>query len=339
MGRRPKPWWRESCQAYYAMVNGKQRYLATNRRDADTELKRILQEEQSKGKVSIESVAAVLDDFLDWTKENRAPKTYEGYKAFCQSFIDKYGRVRVSDLTTDMVTKWLTGKTTWNSTTKRDAITCLQRGFNWAKRNRGLKYNPIQGMEKPEAQTRTAVVAPAEFGAILVKVKDQAFRDLLIVSYDSGCRPQEVKRLEARHVQIDKQRAVLPTPEAKGRRRVRTVYFPTERSMEIIKRLMKAHPEGKLFLNTWGNPWTASAVKIRFEHLEEKLGKRYRQYDFRHTWITRQLVAGVDSHVVATLAGHADTNMIHKVYSAIADDHKFLLEQAKKGAGASGAGE
>ena len=63
--------------------------------------------------------------------------------------------------------------------------------------------------------------------------------------------------------------------------------------------------------------------------------KRYRQYDFRHTWITRQLVSGIDSHVVAKLAGHADTNMIHKVYSAVADDHKFMLEQAMKGVGAS----
>ena len=37
------------------------------------------------------------------------------------------------------------------------------------------------------------------------------------MAYDSGCRPQEVKRMEARHVQREKHRAVIPTGEAKGK--------------------------------------------------------------------------------------------------------------------------
>ncbi len=110
----------------------------------------------------------------------------------------------------------------------------------------------------------------------------------------------------------------------------RAIYFPTTRSLEIIRRLVNEHPDGPLFLNLAGNPWTRFAVKCRFDRLQEKMGKRYRQYDFRHSFITRKLLAGVDSHIVAALAGHRDTKMIDSTYSHIADDYKVMLEQAKK---------
>jgi integrase len=83
-------------------------------------------------------------------------------------------------------------------------------------------------------------------------------------------------------------------------------------------------------LNRRGRPWTASAVRLRFARLEEKLGKLYTHYAFRHSWITRKLLAGVDSHMVAKLAGHSDTKMVDAVYSHVADDYKFMLEQAQK---------
>ena len=298
-------------------------------------LKRLLNEPAAES-ADTETVAGVLDEFLEWTKENRAPKTYRGYKDFCQAFIDEYGRLFVSDLTTGDVTTWLRKRTTWNRTTKRDAITCLQRGFNWAVKNIGLDKNPIRGMEKPEAETRATVVSPKEFDELLAEIKDNHFKDLLIVSYDCGCRPQEVKELEARHIDLGKQCWVLPKQEAKGKRKTRVIFIPTKRALQIIRKRVKQYPQGKIFRNTRGNSWTASAVKCRFAKLEDKVGKRYRQYDLRHTWITRQLVAGVDSHIVATLAGHADTKMIDDVYSHVADDHRFLLKQAKKGV--SGAG-
>jgi integrase len=220
------------------------------------------------------------------------------------------------------------------------------------------------------------------------------FRDLLIVSYDSGSRPQETKQLEARHLQLDKQRAVIPGEEVKGGR-TRAIYFPTDRCLEILKRLAKEHPTGPLFRNQKGMPWTGFAVKLRFDRIQISIGlqemakrgissavtkhdiealagklpktrlnrvtgkktpktpkkpsellseakqkltakeakqyaKRFRHYDLRHSFVTRKLRAGVDSHVVAALVGHKDTKMIDTVYSHVADDHKFMLEAAKK---------
>lgn len=329
MARTPKPWYWKSRKSWYVTINGERHNLGSDKKEAKDEFHRLMTSPTAK--LKNDSAAAVLDDFLTWCEENRARKTFTRYRDFIQAFIDKHGLVRVRELHSGHVTTWLNERSTWNSTTKRNAITALQRAFNWAVKNRGLDRNPLKGMEKPEAKRRTTVITPAQFDKLLAKIKDRPFRELLIVSYDSGARPNEIKRLRAEQVEIDKQRAVIAADEAKGGL-PRAVYFPTARSVTIIKQLVIERPDGALFLNNRGRPWTDMAVKCRMERLEDVLGFRVRHYDLRHSWITRKLIAGVDSHVVAALSGHRDSSMIDRVYSHVADDHSFMLEAAKKGA-------
>ena len=280
--------------------------------------------------VSEDTVAYVLDAALTWTYENRAKRTADRYKDFFQDFIESYGMVRVEELTPAHVTKWLAEKKTWNATTKHNALTALQRGFNLAVRNLGLRFNPIKGMEKPKPLTRTTVITPDEFEELIDHIEeDDPFYDLMICCYDSGCRPFEIKDLEARHVQPDKQRAVIPASEAKKGIQ-RAIYFPTERSWEIIQKLVQEFPEGPLFRNLRGNKWTGFAVKCRFAKLEDKVGRRLHQYALRHSRITDWLLAGVDSHTVAKLAGHRSTHMLDKTYSHVADDYEYMLDKAKQ---------
>lgn len=322
MARPNKLWYWKAQKTYCVTIDGKRHRLGKDKKEAQDEFHRLML--QSTPALS-DSIAVILDDFLTWTLENRAERTYKGYKDYCQSFVKEYPKVRVGDLTPTHVTKWLANKT-WNGTTKRNAIIAIQRGMNWAVKNRGLDRNPIKGMEKPEATSRMQIISLDEFKVILRNTPNRNFRNLLRFCWECGCRPQEAKMLEAKHIEFEKHRFKYETKDSKGKKSARVVYL-TEKAEVILRRIMA--PEGKLFLNNRGNPWTAYAVKCRFARLEEKIGKRYTQYAFRHTWITRKLKAGVDSHIVATLAGHKDTNMIHKVYSAIADDHEFLTQQAR----------
>ena len=74
----------------------------------------------------------------------------------------------------------------------------------------------------------------------------------------------------------------------------------------------------------------SKAKRVLIAREAKQYAKRFRQYDLRHSFVTRKLRAGVDSHVVAALVGHKDTKMIDTVYSHVADDHKFMLDAAKK---------
>ena len=202
MGRKSKPYWWEEKQGYYSKVNGKRHRLGDTQREANDALKALLKQTPI-GYADAESVTALLDAFLDWTLENRSPKTHRGYKDFCESFEAKWPRLKVHQLTPQKVTEWLQEQKTWNSTTKRSAITCLQRAMNWGKKNWNLTTNPLQGMEKPDAKRRRTIIDPKAFKALLKKIKDRSFSDLLTVSYEvseaagseaariSPCRPKK----------------------------------------------------------------------------------------------------------------------------------------------------
>jgi integrase len=151
----------------------------------------------------------------------------------------------------------------------------MKRALNWATGQGYIPFSPIAKMERPEGGTRTLTISPEEFAELLGKNRDVHFRDLLEFSWEAGGRPQEVKGLEARHVDWKRSLCVYHYLEAK-KEKTRVIYL-TDKALSMVRRLAKTNPEGKLFRNTRGEPWTANAVRCRFKRLEEKVGKRWTQ--------------------------------------------------------------
>ena len=86
------------------------------------------------------------------------------------------------------------------------------------------------------------------------------FYDLIVTTWETGCRPQESLRLEARHVDLKNQRWVFPKSESKNKQLSRVVYL-TDTAMTISRALMTKYPEGPLFRNSRSMPWTNYAVQ------------------------------------------------------------------------------
>jgi integrase/recombinase XerD len=127
-------------------------------------------------------------------------------------------------------------------------------------------------MEVPGGEAREVYIAPVELDKLLDFVVDPAFADLLIVTYETGWRPQESLRVEARHVDIAKSRVVFPPSEAKTKSMPRVIYM-SERAAAIIERLVKQFPTGRLFRNKNGRPWTKDAIGCAFDRLQVRMGK------------------------------------------------------------------
>jgi integrase len=164
----------------------------------------------------------------------------------------------------------------------------------------------------------------------LVKPWDP-FHDLLTFSWESGCRPQEARHIERRHIRLEYHRIEIPAEEAKGKRRWRVIYL-SPKAEGIVIRLMQKHQDGKLFRNVDGNEWKVCAVNCRFGRLKAKLGTRFAAYDLRHGFATRKLKEGFDPITVASLLGHKDAAMLCKHYEGISDDGAHLLNALKKSA-------
>jgi integrase len=217
-------------------------------------------------------------------------------------------------------------------TSRRNYLRTVKRCLAWATQQGHLERNPVASLEIPAAEHREVFVTQADFEVLLAAVKDDAFRDLLVVTWESGCRPQESLRAEARHVDLANQRLVFPKGESKNKKAARIVYL-TDKAVEIVKRLRTANPSGKLFRNRHGRAWTTYAVNCRFCRLAVKLGRKYSLYSLRHAWATNALQRGVDPLTVAILMGHNDPSMLSKVYQHLSLDPQHMLASARRAAG------
>lgn len=159
-------------------------------------------------------------------------------------------------------------------------------------------------------------------------IPDAPFRMFFFALWRTGARPGEVRKVEAGHVNLDAGVWVFPprrhkTGKKTGRPRVIVLTPPM---VKLTRLLMARHPSGPLFRNTDGNPWTKSAVRLRFCRLRKRLGldDRIVAYLLRHGFCTDALERGVPIATVAELLGHTTTNTIAKHYSHLTEKTEHL---------------
>lgn len=344
MARSPKPWYREDRQSWFVTIKGVRHNLGPDKHEAERLFHQLMAAPEAPQATGAQNpgappgpvdlgVAELLDKYLDWCQRHRASRTYEWYLAILQSFARSLpdASMPAGDLRPFHVVEWSDSQTTWSPTSRRQAIVAVQRAYNWAEDMGHLDRSPIKKVAKPTPERRDNHVTAEEFAAILGHVPDQQFRDLLNFAWHTGCRPQEARHVEARHVDLGGSRIVIPKEEAKGRRRARIIHLGEE-VLEIVRRLLPACREGKLFLNVDGNPWKKSAVCCRFYRLKKKLGKKYAAYDLRHGFCQRMLENGADHLAVAELMGHSNGQMVAQTYSHMNKADAHLKETLRKAA-------
>jgi integrase len=218
---------------------------------------------------------------------------------------------------------------TWSASTKNGFARSVQRGLKWAEKQGLIDRTPIPSVEKPGRESREVVISPEEFDDLLARFPDQEFRDVLITCWESGCRPQEMMRVEARHVDLAHNRWVFRLKESKGKQFTRIVYL-TDRAAEITRRLAGEHPTGKLFRNADGEPWDKNAINRRFHRKKKALGRKLCLYHIRHSFATRMLLAGVDAIIVSMWLGHKDVSTLAKTYQHLQQRPEFLHEKLRQ---------
>lgn len=273
MPHHPMPFFRAPRGLWYVQLDGKQLNLGPDRDEAFRRYHALMGRPHDDPRpVAGESAVAVLDAFLDWCEKHRAPRTYDWYRDYLESFARTLARgLAASELRPIHVQRWVDSEPGWK-TGRRGAIVAVQRAFNWAAKMGLVAENPVRHVEKPRAGRRDVVITREEYDWILGRVKDEEFRDLITVCWETGCRPQEVLAVEARHVDPDGGRWVFPPDEAKGKKSHRVVYL-TDIALDVTRRLAARWPEGPLFRNTDGRAWNPYALNCRFARLRLAHGR------------------------------------------------------------------
>lgn len=213
----------------------------------------------------LSSIYQLSQVYLDWVLAHRKKGTYENQKRYLKSFVDSIGRsLKIASLRKHHVLSW--AEKVGTSTSQNDAISVVQRMFNWAVDQEYIADSPIPRIKKPRRKRREIVYTPDQWKQIKQHARGPLV-PLLDFLWATGCRPKEARILETRHVHGDL--VIFPPDESKGETDSRVIFLTAE-SLGIIKPLMGA--EGPIFLNSHGNPWTKDSIKCRLTRISEKVG-------------------------------------------------------------------
>ncbi len=333
--RFPKPFWRESKQAYYLQVGKRQMSLGPDEQEALRKYREICLHDLGGNpaqKAGDLTAAEVCDLFLE---DIKGKASYEWYRHFTQLFVNHCGHVKASELK-PLHLKGFLRKQSWGDTTKNKVTGIVARAFSWGVKNRVVAENPFAGIDRPRAKRRERLLTDAERREILAAIRDKPFRQFVTAMQETGARPGEVRKLTAAQVDLERGLWVLgrhKTYEKTGK--VRVVYLTPEMKA-LSEELVALHPAGPLFRGWGKNPYSKDALRQRFGRLRKKLPhlEGVVAYSYRHAFCTDGLVRGVPIATMAELLGHADTTVIAKHYGHLSEQADHLRDAAKRARGA-----
>jgi len=349
-----KKYLKTSHACWYCMIDHpdgrrEERRLEKDEEAAEGKRQKIIDELRESGRPSLDfTVDQLIQSFLTFVEEGNAKGTYTWHKTFLKSFGKSVGTtLRVRDLAPHHIQRWLNKSypVRGNQNTRHNAISSLKRMFNWAtKEMQYFHYNPVAAVKKPQRTRRDGGPSKDQGGEVLAyyKKKNPAdpFYDFLDVMLSTGCRPQEMRVIEARHIDYAARLLRFLDGDIPGKKFGRDVEVP-ERLLPVLKRHALAHPDGKIFRNEDGNPWSHCALNCRLQRVKKKFPNfRFTWYSGRHTKATDLLENGASTGAVASLLGHRDPTVVRKFYGRHiekrrehlrglieADDQRGLIER------------
>jgi integrase len=188
------------------------------------------------------------------------------------------------------------------------ALTTLKKLFHHAEKCGYGLSNPTRGVEfLNEGPGRMRVVNFEEELKYLAKAS-QPLKDIAQIILDTGLRPEEVFRIRIENLDFAEHAIFNPFGKTKAARRKVTM---TAKVAELLKHRVKK-PKGVFVFPAKGNPERAiGSVRKAHDAAVENAGIKdhFRLYDFRHTFATRAVAAGVDLPTLSAILGHTSIQM------------------------------
>lgn len=263
-------------------------------------------------------------------KEAMARSTYEVYELAMRRFADHYPNLAAEDVKVKHVEDYVATKP-WNVNTRANQIGIIRSWWAWGESAGHLPSNPLRKLKIPPSVVRAKIPTVEEGKRLLAASMAGWVRDAIEAIYYTGCRPSEVYRMTAAHVDLEARCWRLPGKTTKRTGKLREVHFPV-RIRQILSRLMKKHPTGLLFRNSAGGPLCNSAMAHHMVRIRKEAGlpDHVTVGSLRHLFATDLLEKGTTPATVASLLGHTSITMVMRTYGRLIDRKDHLKEALDK---------
>lgn len=147
---------------------------------------------------------------------------------------------------------------------------------------------------------------------------DFMYRTCIMFLAYTGCRISEALNLQIKRLDISAGKAIFVDTKTNENR---TVYFTEPLSGNLKVLIEGREPDGRVFTNTKGEKVQVTDFNSQLKRRAVAAGvtKRTFPHNFRHSYITHMLEAGVPITEVASLAGHKDIQTTYSTYMHLAD--------------------
>jgi integrase len=198
-------------------------------------------------------------------------------------------------------------------------LACLRAMFNHVLKGDVPLKNPIcksgaKLLSEDNEQTRGLTY---DEQAKYLAVATPMLRDVATLMLETGMRPEEVYRIQPENVHLTS--GYLFNPYGKTKAAKRRIKLTATAKSILAQRIKDAAEQaakdktGGAFLFPCETDATRAVPKVNNAHdraVRDSKIAPCRLYDFRHTWATRAVEAGIDLVTLAAMLGHSKINMV-----------------------------
>ena len=186
-----------------------------------------------------------------------------------------------------------------------------------------LADNPMSKIKPVRDDVKEEVpgLSDAEVDLIMASYDTRQFAEwrdktLILLLLDTGLRINEAVSLTVDQIDVKRSEIFVPSEVAKNRKG-RDV--PVSR--QVAKQLIELYEESRqyfgsndeVFMNAYGEPFTASAFRRRLHRLKKKVGiPRLHPHMFRHTFCRNYILNGGDLFTLQKIVDHSDIKTTRK---------------------------
>lgn len=347
--KRGKVWWMNF------FIDGQHVQKSTkckNKRDAE-EVERAYRTQIAKREVGINpkvtapGFPVAVQDFLKWSEIEHAakPNTYIRYKTSTKVLENFFGDIRIDRIGAAEVEKYKvwrsqqkgqkrgvkpkksksqtkTVKQMIAPATVNRELACLKKIFNRLINENILVENPVSKVKfLAENNEQMRVLSYAE-EKIYLMACSQPLQDFALIMIETGMRPDEVRNLTVRDVDLDNMFVHICGGKTKAARRKIPL---TKRAFDVLKKRISNCKSDYIFPAVRGeNKTDKPLLKLNnsnYGALSRSGLEKFRIYYLSHTLATRQAESWTDLVTLASLLGHSRLEMVMR-YAHPSENHK-----------------
>lgn len=265
------------------------------------------------------NIESHIDAWLAYLRDQVAPDTAQHYKTHVLTLIPRGKKFTVSMLTRARLAKWLTDLRL-SPGAKRKYRASMSSFCKYLVEQELLAVNSMLQVKAPKPAPSRMVFLTFEQVFELVDIQPEPFRTISALMHGTGMEISAVLRLTM--ADIDTERWMIRAQGTKNANRDRQAYVMEWARPYLLRHISILLPGAQLFAKV--SRW---APTVAHNRACEKLGiVGYWLRDSRHTFAVNMTKEGVAAEYIAKQLGHADTQMVNKVYSRFAPTHAEMAK-------------